>query len=514
MGSAGSGTDPMMPLPPADGTPATILSIPGAVVERYTVRDVVADAIDAIGPDLVVAAPPNQAYVAGPSVTGLADVPVVDPTRLTSRYFVPGAGIAVVATPSPEELPSAPDDIQLDGVGSDSGSGAEHVCLLTDQLALTVDPHHRTTRLDGIDAYLDALPDGWHAGAPVTHLSTGLRAEYRTAHECGGSVYPVYGAGPPTSTVGAGIDESKQPFIELSLYANGAVDATTHDPSNFGIRGLEAIGRKRAGLLREHGFDSRAAIADAGPHALADLRGFGERTARTVHASATAITAGEVVPRDGGVLPRGDPVFVDIETDGLNGDTVWLIGVLDGGSEDGRYLPFRQRDRDAPAAHIESFMSWLAGPAQGRPVVAWNGRRFDFPIIARQLEQHAPEWTDEWQRRYQFDPLYYASSKNNAALPARSNRLEPVATALGWEPTTTGIDGAAVAAAYNAWRRTADSQDGYQPDWERLEAYCEDDVRALATVYEALQDASRYAPDTGGEPPQSRTTQGSLSDFS
>lgn len=513
MAPIGTAPHPSAKLPPTGATPATLLVIPGPVVERHTVRDVVADAIDAIGPDLIIAAPPDPTHVALPPVTNLTEIPVVDPTRSVNYHVAAEARVVVAAAPSADHLPPTPADIPPDAVTDNTREEIEHGYLVTNQLELTIDPHNRETRLEGIDAYLESLPDAWHDRALVTHLSTGLRAEYRTIYEGRADAYSIHGAGAPTSAVGAGIDGTKRPIIELELYPNGAIDAEAHDPASFGLRGLESVGPTKADRLRDHGFESREAIADATPEALTEISGFGQKTARTVHKSATAIAAGEVVPRDGGTLPGGDPVFIDIETNGLNGAVAWLVGVLDGDSDGGHYLAFRQQNHDDHTEHLEAFMTWLTGPAEGRPVVAWNGYDFDFPIIERQLETHVPEWTDSWTDRYKFDPLYYAATQNNATLPARSNRLEPVAMALGWEPTTTGLDGAAAAAEYNAWRQTADRPDGYQPDWQRLEAYCEDDVRALATVYEALRDASRRPAGAGNDPTQDRTTQGSLSDF-
>lgn len=501
-------------LPRTGASPATLLAIPGAVVTQHHVRDVVADAIAAVEPDLIVAAPPDSTRVAFPPVTNLTDVPVVDPTRSVSYHLCTDAGVMFAVVPSPDSLPPTPADIPHATASDGTCENVEHGYIITSQLELTIDPHQRETRLEGIDAYVESLPDAWRDASLITHLSTGLRAEYRTEYRENANTYWIHGAGPPINTVGAGIDDAERPLIELSVYSNGAINVEVHDPSNFGLCGIEGIGPAKADRLREHGFDSRAVIADATPSALTEIRGFGEKTAETAHKSATAIASGEVVPRGGGTLPGGDPVFIDIETNSLNGEIAWLVGVLDGDSVDGHYLSFRQQEHDNHVDHLDAFMSWLAGPAEGRPVIAWNGYDFDFPIFKRQLEKHVPKWTDTWDDRYLFDPLYYAKTQNYATLPARSNRLEPVAMALGWEPATTGLDGAAAAAEYNAWRQTADRPDGYQPDWDRLEAYCEDDVRALATIYEAIQNANRWPRGSDDGPVQNQTTQGSLSDFS
>jgi uncharacterized protein YprB with RNaseH-like and TPR domain len=164
-------------------------------------------------------------------------------------------------------------------------------------------------------------------------------------------------------------------------------------------------------------------------------------------------------------------------------------------------------------------MTWLTGAAAGRPIVAWNGYDFDFPVITEQLRDHHPGLVDTWTDRYHFDAYYWATTKNggNVALPGRTNKLEPVAEALGWEPTTNGIDGATVAEIYTAYRRQITSEtesDGaIEPNWERLEQYCEDDVRALATIYEHLETAARREPATQ-TPTGENSSQGSLADFS
>lgn len=107
-------------------------------------------------------------------------------------------------------------------------------------------------------------------------------------------------------------------------------------------------------------------------------------------------------------------------------------------------------------------------------------------------------------------------ARENTVLPGRNNKLETVAEALGWEPQTTGIDGAAVGELYSAYQRewfaTADPTSVTEPDWDRLEAYCEDDVRALATIYDALEEAARREPGSTS-PTGNSSTQGSLSDF-
>jgi predicted RecB family nuclease len=310
--------------------------------------------------------------------------------------------------------------------------------------------------------------------------------------------------------LGAGTDGSAPPLVVVDVYANGAVHAEALPPERLGLRGLTGVGASRAEALREAGLGDRAAVADAPRGALTELPGVGEETARGMRASARAVARGEVVPTGGGSPPDGEPVFVDIETDGLAASTAWLIGVLDGGV-DGSYLAFRERE-PGDGGHVDAFLTWLEGNP-GRPVVAYNGDEFDFPVLREQVAEHCPDRLEAWDGRYTFDPLSWAR-RGNAALPGRTNRLEAVAEALGWEPRTRGLDGATAAETYLAWRdrleAAADPSAVAPPDWERLEAYCEDDVRALATVYDALREAAWGETSV---PTGAGSAQGSLSDF-
>ena len=489
----GAGTgEPYPPVPPATATPARLLVVPGAVARRFH-ADVLADAVDAVDPDAVVPAGP-EASVVRPTVRSVADRPVLTPGRGASADVErAGDGVAVVAPPALREAPSpaALGDVR-------------RRCLVTDALSLSVNPHRRAATLEGVVAYAD-LPGEWLSG-PVTHLSTALRPGYRGAWELpGGGRITVHGAGVPTGRLGAGEDRSAPALVSVALFHNGAVAVDELPPDRLGLQGLTGVGERRAEQLREAGFTDRAAVADAPRGALTELPGLGDTTARQLRASARAVARGEVVATGNAPFPDGEPVFVDIETDGLAASTAWLVGVLDGE----RYLAFRE-SAPGDGTHIEAFLSWLEGQP-GRPVVAYNGDGFDFPVLREQVAEHHPDRLAAWDGRYTFDPLRWARD-GNAALPGRTNRLEAVAEALGWSPETRGLDGATAAETYLAWRRQVErGDDPVPPDWERLEAYCEDDVRALATVYDALRAAAESPTNA---PTGAGSAQGSLSDFS
>jgi uncharacterized protein YprB with RNaseH-like and TPR domain len=512
---------PSTRLPDSDAASGTLLTVPGSVIREFDPVDVVSDAVAAVKPDIIIPADPDAGVVI-PALTGSIDVPIYQPGRgmLPQTVETANGSVTIVVSPSIDSLPDDPMSL----------IETSHGYVVTDTLSLYIDPHARQTQLDGLEEYITTVDSAWitdhsleaEAGVDISHLSTRLRSSYnRDVTVPDGHQISVAGIGTSRARLGVAIDDSTQPLTVTSVFPNGAVTTNTISPDRFGLRGITGVSETRANHLRTAGFETRSAVATASPHELTAVPSIGTNTAQQIHASARAVADEIIVSTGDGSLPTGDPVFIDIETDGLAASTAWLIGVLDGSASSGNYLAFRQPDLNAPSAHLEAFMTWLTGSARRRPVVAWNGYGFDFDVIHDQLQTHCPSYLDDWENRYTFDPLYWGRTQGNAEFPGRTNKLEHVATALGWEPTTQGINGRRVAELYVDWRErmnTADNpQTVSQPPWNRLEAYCEDDVRALARIYEALTDAhqtqTKNAPLKSKSDSSTSTSQGSLSDF-
>ena len=520
----GGGTGPRLPaLPPPDETPTRILALSGAAVSSFH-RQTISAMVDELGPDVLVATEP-RATIVGPAVGREFDPDVLEVgagMRPDVATTDDDRGI-VIALPmgehtlDPERVATRVGTSTFEGDPGDQATPPS-VCLITQTVSLSVDPYARSATLDGVSRYRDRVPDQWWVPRTV-HLSTALRAGFTTTggHGTGGEAEFV-GIGTSNADLGVGTRPDTNHATLVALYSNGAVDVSEVDPQAFGLRGVHGIGPTRHEALRDAGINTVDALADAPLRRLTDLPGLGRTSANTIRTAAKARSTETVISTATDSLPGREPVFIDIETDGLNASTAWLIGVLDGGPEEGHYLSFRER-AVGDTSHLRAFMTWLTGAAAGRPVVAWNGYRFDFPVITEQLRQHHPDLVDAWTDRYQFDALWWATEKNggNAALPGRTNELERVADALGWDPSTNGIDGATVAKLYTAYRSQVagetDAGPVTEPDWDRLERYCEDDVRALATIYERLKTAAR-GDSTRKTPTGKNSSQGSLADFS
>lgn len=375
----------------------------------------------------------------------------------------------------------------------------EPTYVLSGLLDLNVDTTTLSTSLVGREEYRRRLEPERLSGEYV-HVSTDLPADYRRSWDD----LTVVGGGAEAGSAGT-------PLVALDCRTDGRVLTKTLRPARLGLRALDDVGRTRARRLQDAGFANCDAIASAEPSTLADVRGLGRTTAERIRRSARAIAHGEVVRESDEPLPYGDPVFIDIETDGLTPTITWLIGVLDGSADDGEYRSFLQTDPDEPGRAIEEFIAWYTTNASGRPLVAYNGWNFDFDVLHDHIVKHCPGYEDDWTGTYRFDPYRWAVEEGNAVLPGQTNKLEDVAGALGYD-TETGLTGAAVARTYQEWM--ADRSPATEPDWERFDAYCEDDVRALATIYEALEASGRIvSTDEPSRDVRETTTQGSLTDW-
>ncbi|MFD1589274.1 ribonuclease H-like domain-containing protein [Halorientalis brevis] len=377
--------------------------------------------------------------------------------------------------------------------------------LLSDQLSVSVDLINLDARLDGLSEYRAPLADH-DALEAFTHLSIEANPEYRAEWQ-GVDVQGVM----PGANEQQGVNQAGIAHFELQQ--GGVVGGKTRKLGDFGLAAVTQVGESRVQTLRDAEIQSRQDLSTASVREIANLSGIGQSLARTVIESAQVIEEGEVRKAPGASLPDSEPIFIDIETDGLNPTMIWLIGVLNRATED-RYMPFIETDPSKPGEALEAFMSWLAEFGHNRPVVAYNGWDFDFPVIEEHIAEHCPEYLDTWEGMWKFDPYYWAVKENNAILPGLTNKLEDVAPALGWETIDTGLTGAEVGRLF---QRYADNPcPATELDWDRHKKYCEDDVRALAYVYDAIKETTNrmtQGSGNGTSSPSETSSQGTLSDF-
>jgi uncharacterized protein YprB with RNaseH-like and TPR domain len=374
--------------------------------------------------------------------------------------------------------------------------------VLTQELSIELDKTSLSTELCGGREWRDAL-DGTQLdndGPGCSHISTEIAAGY----------YQSWGG---LNVYGAGSDDDGTPEATcLVLRGDGSVGTESIEWTRLGVRAVPGVGASISQQLsRFHGsgIRDRKSLRNAEVLDLVNLDGIGRTRAENLIESAGAIEDGRIIA-DGtgaGNLPDGDPVYIDIETDGLTPTIIWLIGAYNSRTE--TYHDFLETNPENPAGALVEFASWLSEIPRSQPVIAYNGRKFDFPSIHDHLTRLAPEFVDTWESRYRFDPLDWA--KDHARLPGRTNQLKDVSSALGYEGAETGLSGATVGRKYTRWKRTGDPE--AELAWDVHREYCEDDVRSLAYVTEALIDAVEAAPGDGKEPTGESTSQGTLTDF-
>ncbi|NUC72221.1 ribonuclease H-like domain-containing protein [Haloterrigena sp. SYSU A558-1] len=406
-----------------------------------------------------------------------------------------GAELEIAVVQSLRALRSAPE-----AVSSALGDENDRTALVCDDVTTTVRPTALETRLEGAETLASALPAG-----TVTTVLTGSepaaydelwRLESETGavrgvdHELRAGVEPldedcvavrVRGAGP---VEGYGRSRS---IAVLTLTPDGVERVETHDVTDFGLESVSGIGPKTAERLADRGVSTRTELLETPIETLAGLPNVGRDGARTMHEHARVLETGEPRRLTDESLPGANwstpPLCVDIETDGLSPTIIWQIGVYDPVAD--TYRAFVERDDPTdPASVLEAFCDWLLGVHPDRALLTWNGWGFDYRHLGAFIAKHVPYYADEWESIPKFDLYLWAVKNDNALLPGRTNKLEAVADALGYDGAATGLDGAATAAAYQRFMRT-----GAELEWDRHEAYCEDDCRALWRVYERLRDA-------------------------
>jgi len=408
--------------------------------------------------------PPYLARQDGPTVYSAGDVDIVVPASLGEL----------------SHIDRLEDTEQIDPT--------TETYVISDYLEVEIQPTTLSASLDGLDAYRDALPD---LIGSYTHVTLTAGPGYRRQWD-------------ELRVVGGGSETGDRAIPTLGFHPDGTVAVESIKETQLGLRAVDQVGPKTAKRLRENGVTTRDGLVEMDITDLTQLQGVTRSTAETILDAAKAITTGDVVVQDHDGFPNQhlDPVFIDIETDGLTPTAVWLVGVLD----DDRYIPFVQRDPDAEGEAVESFMNWYTANAAHRPLVAYHGNGFDFEVLAEHIAQHCPQYLDDWTESYRFDPLDWAR-QGHAILPGQTNKLADVAEALGWPSDTTGLTGGAVAHKYRRWCRERTPET--ELDWQRHNDYCEDDVRALAHVYDALASAEPGECTSTSE----TGTQGKLTDF-
>ncbi|MFB6086065.1 MAG: ribonuclease H-like domain-containing protein [Halodesulfurarchaeum sp.] len=485
----------------ADPASLDLLSLPSRSLDRLSLESV-RDAVEYFDPDMITIPGSIDAQGYATVRQAGADLAVDHPqlaqrgTHVKQYRYTPEIGVCTETGGGGEtraiDLISVQSDDLLDRVADHLVAGerdtaqAAATYLHVPQLRVERDPTTLSTTLPGAERLArigKTLPE------PMTVLAGGMPAEYH--HEWS---LPVDGTTVSVPVVGLGATaEGTADVAQHTLTTQGRVAAEAVKPDRFGLQALAGIGEKTADRLRKRGHETRSDVRKLPVSELQEFPGIGRSTAERIHAHADVIDSGEplVLTNERPIKTRDGrpPLCLDIETDGLSPTIIWQFGVYDPATDRHQSFIERNHPRD-PKPVLEAFLHWLLANHADRTLLTWNGYGFDYHYIRQFLEQHLPQYVEAWDGLWKYDLYEWVVRDGNALLPGRTNKLDHVARALGHEGGETGLTGAQTAAAYRAFRRDPDDPDR-EPDWDRHEAYCEDDCRALWHVYRSITEATR-----------------------
>lgn len=482
----------------AAGESLDVLSLPASTVEAVS-QPALQDAIEYFSPDLVVV-PGSRNPTAETAIRhATRDQPILHPQlgrdgRVDHVRYTPATGpveaadydleaeaIDILAVQRRDVLDRLERQLTANERATAPGAGTY---LVVPRLSVETNTTTLSSRLPGaahFSAISEALPE------PLTVLAGGQPAAYHHEWSLGDErpSVPVAGLG--------GSTRSRSKFGQFTCTAAGTVAAEVVDADQFGLSALAGVGQTSANRLRTMGCRTRADVKHLSLEDLAGLAGIGRATAAKIHGHADVLASGEplVLTNKSPVRTRDErpPVVLDIETDGLSPTIIWQFGVYDPVTDE--FRAFIERDDPGdPASVLEEFLTWFVATHRDRTVLTWNGDAFDYRHIRLFLRQYLPEYLDAWEKLWTADLYRWAVLDGNALLPGRTNKLDHVARALGYESANTGLSGAQTAAAYQEFMRRPQDP-AHEPEWDRHRAYCEEDCRALWHVYRAIKTADR-----------------------
>ncbi len=342
------------------------------------------------------------------------------------------------------------------------------VTVVTDQIK--EDIHPESFQFELLNT---SIVDRLHEELEDFHvLSTEIEAGKKPKYKERGN--RIYGFGLSDSLGGSkipnAVTDGKRPHLE------------TLDVQKVGLSAVPGLGDRFSAELENRGINSRKELCSLDPSEILEHDGIGPYRSTKWICSAKAIEEKDVFRIRRNDLEDKHRLFIDIETDSLNPEIIWHIGLYDDKREEYRY--FIEKEPDKKGRIIRKFMDHLEKNSQENSVLlAWYGKKFDFEHLDRFIREYDPERKGIWDGIEKIDFMYWVDK--HAALPCRSSKLETVADRLGYEPELRGLDGGDVARSYTNYMDNRKKE----PDWEELTTYAKDDVISMKYIYDEVDDA-------------------------
>lgn len=428
---------------------SSIVTLSDNIIYRYTDRELT---------DLVEYFDPSAILIDGEAPQQVERVESIARTEVLPQRDAPTFreldDVAVGCVGSPSEVDELPD--------------RDDLCIVSDFIRRETDMRTFETTVTNLPEYRKEVQD--LSVDPRLHLTTTLDAG-ESVSENGFEIH------------GIGIKES----MEGTEVPGVALEGPRFDPlsaEKVGLRAVPEVGRTSKERLRKNGYESREDLMEADPVDLMEIDGIGAHYASLYPSGARAIENEEVVRFAEDPLQDRDRVYVDIETDSLNPQVIWQIGVYDEVTDE--YTQFIEDERPGRRDRIiEDFAEMVSEELEDKTLVAWYGKNFDYEHLGRFIQRYAPEQYDAWNELEKVD-LLLDVAKSCVALPTRSFRLETVAARLGYERELNGLSGKEGANRYVAWMSGGD-----EPDWKKWISYCRDDVISMKHVYDRVREAPK-----------------------
>lgn len=396
--------------------------------------------------------------------------------KVTERPVIPAhrpgrrqvQGIELLVAPRLEDL--------RQHVTSESPSGAD--VILSSFLQQRTDPDTFSLHWENLDPYLELLGD---ARSALTHLAANLPPGERVSPDDLPTDVRIHGAGFLDGPY-------ERAFPSLRVQEDVRIQETLQT-QKLGIRAIQGIGWDIEKQLRDAQVSDRQTLITMDPTALMEIDGIGPYYASVLRAGAHALNNQEPVWFADDPLRDRERVYVDIETDSLQPNVIWQIGVYDEKTD--HYRAFHQREDPTDASYVpRAFARWVHNQARDRTFVSWFGNRFDFVWLRRFVREHAePSWTETWESVAKVD-LLEDVIKPGVCLPVRTHKLNVVAARLGYEHHHPGLTGEDAARAYSRWCS------GGELDWSTWIEYCRDDVMAMHHVYHRMTEGPKLVDRT------------------